>query len=76
MRTLPEIGARVRYSSKHGDREVTGVITAHYPGFSGRYADTGERYTDAVCIRIDSVPEWWSYNGDLFAPDISEVEVI
>ena len=78
MKELPKIGAHVHYRSSRGDREITGIVTAHYPGFTDRHEDTGERYTvaDSVCVRIDSTPEWWPYNDDLFAPDVSEVEVI
>ncbi len=77
MLTMPAIGARVRFTrADKPERTVTGTVTKQYHGYEAR-DENGNRYiqNDAVCIRVDALPEWWPYcDCQDFAPDIDEIE--
>lgn len=81
---MPEIGTRVKYhrpATQHIEaRECTGTVMAHYRGGDKcEDKETGETWitSDHVGIKVDSIPEWWPYNGsDRFAPSIEELVAI
>ena len=80
MRNMPKIGSRVRFiRSDRPQNTITGIVTAHYPGFPFTDEDSGEyiKVEDHVCVQVDSIPSWWAYpDTDKFAPEISELEII
>jgi hypothetical protein len=72
--TLPAIGRRVAYIEP--GRELTGTVVAHYPAYTFRDADTGERidYPAHVAVKVDTLPDWWPYTGtDVFTPSIDDI---
>ena len=84
MDTIPEIGARVKWTGKPLDQcdwriGVTGEVVAHYLGGERCYDEEEcEYYTvpHHVGVKVDSVPKNWPYPSDRFAPDIDELELI
>lgn len=82
MNYMPNIGARVLMTGRlHPERTVTGTVTKQYPSYGHSWKDpeTNERVyqEDGVCIKVDSIPSWWSYPGtDLIAPDITDIELL
>ena len=76
MKTMPEIGTRVRYIREDKpERTITGTVTEQWPSYSFHVA--GEKVTthDAASVKVDSIPSWWAYQDtDIFAPSIDELE--
>lgn len=85
MKTLPKIGARVRYTRAQREhlteaRTCDGVAVGHFRGGYEWLDEEGVSriMPDAVCVQADEpLPAWWPYNGtNRFAPEITEIESI
>lgn len=83
MKIMPEIGSRVAYHSTVAgqQRDCTGVVVAHYPGYGEKCRDseTGETWVqpDFVMVQVDFIPSWWPYpESDRFAPEIANLTAV
>lgn len=82
MKTLPKLGAKVKYRrlNSWGElREVTGRVVARFPGerYWDEEAQQYRRTPDHVSVKVDAVPCWWPYPGtDLFAPSVEELTLV
>ena len=81
MKTMPAIGTRVIYTEKvcGETRTCTGVVYAQYPGYGERCYDEelGRHWTmpDFAGVAVDQpLPDWWVYETNEFAPEISTLE--
>jgi len=79
MKTLPEIGSRVKYNGPLA-ANLIGTVVKQFPGGDRCYDPEEMDYyisPHSVSIKVDCIPENWPYPGtDQFAPDISEIELL
>ena len=80
MKTIPDSGTRVKYTGNYPDMfEGVGTVIRQYRGGDKAYdEETGEHYITphSVAIEMDKTPKHWPYESNVYAPDISDIELI
>lgn len=83
MVTIPKLGTRVRYTNPRNGDTVTGTVERVLPGIgpTGKLIRRGARnwydyWYALVRIDKDTIPDWWPYDGRVFAPALSDIRPI
>lgn len=76
MRTMPGLGAKVRFPGNSAIGACEGEVIKHYPGYRGKNEDGEFVVEDKVVIRVDATPFKWPYAGsNSFCADIAKIEL-
>lgn len=79
MKTLPPLGSRIKYeiNFRGTPRKATGKVIAYFDGYHG-HDENNKKYWCEPCVlmQVDTLPPWWGYSDNRFAPPISEIELI